>query len=356
MKQRETSSSSSSSKAYVAMARREKSPARLAWLTVCAIALTLACLVRGANAAENAADYPSRQITLINPFAAGGPTDLIARVVAQALGDVFGKPVVVEDRPGAGGDVAFTAVAHSAPDGYTLAAVDISLVTVPLVQAHAGYDPIKDFRMVGPTTHSTLAFLVAPATPPSTIADFVAMVQRDPNAVTLAHPGIGSTPYLGCVSFSQAAKIKPLLVPYGGMAPATTDLMSNRITGLFTAPSGGISLARAGKVKMLAVMGKKRLSEMPAVPTFAEAGLTLAGFEEGTWYGIGAPAGTPDAIIAKLNAALNRVLESKGVADRLAASDIFVQTGTAAAFQNFVSDQYAFWKKTIATAGLKAQE
>jgi tripartite-type tricarboxylate transporter receptor subunit TctC len=221
----------------------------------CVAALAVVFSFNGARAAEVAADFPSRQITLINPFAAGGPTDLIARVVGEALGDVLGKPVVVEDRPGAGGGVGFGAVARSAPDGYTLAAVDISLVTVPLVQAQASYDPIKDFRMVGMTARSTLAFLVAPSTPASNIADFLAMARRDPSAVTLAHPGIGSTPYLGALSFSQAANVKPLLVPYQGMAPATTDLMGNRITGLFTAPSGGISLAREGKVKMLAVMG-----------------------------------------------------------------------------------------------------
>ncbi len=330
--------------------------ARLACQAGCVAALAIAFSLNGARAAEDAADFPSRQITLINPFAAGGPTDLIARVVGEALGDVLGKPVVVEDRPGAGGGVGFVAVAHSAPDGYTLAAVDISLVTVPLVQAQASYDPIKDFRMVGMTTRSTLAFLVAPSTPASNIADFLAMARRDPNAVTLAHPGIGSTPYLGALSFSQAAHIKPLLVPYQGMAPATTDLMSNRITGLFTAPSGGISLARDGKVKMLAVMGQQRLSEAPDVPAFAEAGLTLPGFEQGTWYGIAAPAGTPDAIVAKLNAALNKALQSKAVADRLAASDIFVQQSAPAEFQQFVSDQFAFWKKTIATAGLKADE
>jgi len=252
--------------------------------------------------------------------------------------------------------VGFAAVAHSTPDGYTLVAVDISLVTVPLVQAQASYDPTRDFRMVGMTTRSTLAFLVAPATPASNVADFLTMTQRDPSAVTLAHPGIGSTPYLGALSFSQAAKVKPLLVPYQGMAPATTDLMSNRITGLFTAPSGGISLAREGKVKILAVMGQKRLSEAPDVPAFGETGLTVPGFEQGTWYGIAAPAGTPDAIIAKLNAALNKALERKTVAERLAASDIFVQQSSAAEFQQFVSDQFAFWKMTIATAGLKADE
>ncbi len=247
-------------------------------------------------------------------------------------------------------------MAHAAPDGYTLVAVDISLVTVPLVQAQASYDPIKDFRMVGPTSRSTLALLVAPASPASTVADFVAMTQRDPGAVTLAHPGIGSTPHLGALSFSQAAKVKPVLVPYQGMAPATTDLISNRISGLFTAPSGGISLAREGKVKMLAVMGQQRLSEMPDVPAFAETGLMLAGFEKGTWYGIAAPAGTPDAVIAKLNAALNKALEREAVADRLAASDIFVQQGSADAFEKFVADQSVFWKKTIATAGLKSDD
>jgi tripartite-type tricarboxylate transporter receptor subunit TctC len=331
-------------------------PVRRSARIACAAALLTGCLVFGANAADDAADYPSRQITLINPFAAGGPTDLIARVVAEALGDVLGKPVVVEDRPGAGGGVGFNAVAHAAPDGYTLAAVDISLVTVPLVQAQATYDPIKDFRVVGPTARSTLAFLVAPGVPVSNVADFVAMTKRDPGAVTLAHPGIGSTPHLGALSFSQAAQVKPVLVPYQGMAPATTDLLSNRITGLFTAPSGGISLAREGKVKMLAVMGRQRLSEMPDVPAFSETGLRLAGFEQGTWYGIAAPAGTPDAIVAKLNAALNKALESKAAADRLASSDIFVQQGSADEFQKFVSDQSTFWKKTIAAAGLKSDE
>jgi tripartite-type tricarboxylate transporter receptor subunit TctC len=337
-------------------ARNAARPDRRFVQACCIATLALSCLGPEARAAETAAEYPSRQITLVNPFAAGGPTDLIARVVGQALGDVLGKPVVVEDRPGAGGAVGFSAIAHAAPDGYMLAAVDISFVTVPLVQAHVNYDPGKDFRMIGPTTRSTLSFLVAPEVPASNVADFLAVARRDPDAVKLAHPGLGSTPYLGALSFSQAAKLKPVLVPYQGMAPATTDLMSNRITGLFTAPSGGISLAKEGKVKMLAVMGRHRLSEMPDVPAFSETGLSLAGFEEGTWYGIAAPAGTPDEIVAKLNDALNKALADKSVAGRLAASDIFVQQGSAQDFQKFVLDQFAYWKQTIAAAGLKAEE
>ena len=139
------------------------------------------------------------------------------------------------------------------------------------------------------------------------------------------------------------------------MAPATTDIISNRITGLFTAPSGGISLAKEGKVKMLAVIGRQRLSEMPDVPAFSETGLKLAGFEEGTWYGIAAPAGTPDDIVAKLNAALNKALEDKSVAERLAASDIFVRRAPRR-FPKIRFGSICLWKKTIATAGLKAEE
>ena len=181
------------------------------------------------------------------------------------------------------------------------------------------------------------------------------MTKRDPGAVTLAHPGIGSTPYLGALSFSQAAQVKPVLVPYQGMAPATTDLAGNRITGLFTAPSGGISLAREGKVKMLAVMGRQRLSEMPDVPAFSETGLTLPGFEQGTWYGIAAPAGTPDAIVAKLNAALKRPCRARRSRTAWRVRH-FRPAGLGRRIPEVCIGSFAFWKKTIAAAGLKSDE
>jgi tripartite-type tricarboxylate transporter receptor subunit TctC len=304
--------------------------------------LLAALLVPVVAQAQSATDYPVRPITLLVPFAAGGPVDVIARTAADALSKELNQTVVVENKPGAGGAIAFSSVAHAKPDGYTLVSVDMSFAVLSHFQQHTGFDPLKDFKMIGQTTRSTLVLVVPADSKTGDVASFIANAKAS-HDVSLATAGPGSTPHLAALSFSRAAKIDPLMVPYRGMTPAVTDLLGGRVTGAFVGPQSAVGLVKEKKLKILAVIGQKRLEIAKDVPTFAEKGLDLPGFKQGTWYGLAAPAGTPDAIINKLNAALNRALLKPEVQKRLQPLGIFVATTTPSAFDAFVHEQVLSW-------------
>jgi tripartite-type tricarboxylate transporter receptor subunit TctC len=307
--------------------------------------LLIPLLVSSAAVAQPAdgADYPTRPITLIVPFAAGGPVDLIARTAADALSKELKQRVVVENKGGAGGAIGFSYVAHANPDGYTIGSVDMSFAVLSHFQDHTGYDPLKDFKMIGQTTRSTLVLVVPASSGTSDLASFIKKARKPSAGTSLATAGAGSTPHLAALSFSLAAKIDPLMVPYRGMTPAVTDLLAGRVTGAFVGPQSAIGLAKEKKLKILAAIGQERLDIAKDVPTFAEKGFDLPGFKQGTWYGLAAPAGTPDAIVNKLNAALNRALAEPYVQKRLQPLGIYVATTTPSGFDSFVHDQVMSW-------------
>ena len=312
---------------------------------VLSLLLLVALLLPPGAKAQGANDYPARPITLVVPFAAGGPVDLIARTAADALSKEINQTVVVENKGGAGGAIAFSYVAHAKPDGYTIVSVDMSFAVLSHFQSHAGFDPLQDFKMIGQTTRSTLVLVVPADSKTGDLASFIANARKSGHDVSLATAGPGSTPHLAALSFSRAAKIDPLMVPYRGMTPAVTDLLGGRVTGAFVGPQSAVGLVKEKKLKMLAAIGQERLEMAKNVPTFAEKGLDLPGFKQGTWYGLAAPAGTPAAIINKLNAALNRALHKPEVQERLRPLGIFVATTTPAAFQSFIHDQVLSWNE-----------
>lgn len=319
------------------------------WLTQVAIA---AALVQALSTPVHAADdYPSRPVTVVVPFAAGGPVDLIGRTVAQALSEEIGKTVVVENRVGAAGAIGVSSVGRSAADGYTLLITDISFVAAPQVQPTVGYDPLKDFRMVGSVARSTLVLATGPKVKATSVAAFVEEAKQLGDKLAFGHSGLGSTPYLAALAFIQAAKIDPLLVSYRGMAPALNDLVSGQISAGFPGPGAALTLAPNG-VHVLAVIGDQRSPRAPQVPTFSELGYQLRGFEKGTWYGLAAPAATPDAIIEKLNAALRRALAKPDVAQRLEPSDIVPAASSPKEFDDAMRAQVDAWKALVAAANL----
>jgi tripartite-type tricarboxylate transporter receptor subunit TctC len=312
-------------------------------LSVLSCILLLVAQTAPSHAQGAAESFPSRPITLVVPFAAGGPVDVIARTVAEGLGREIGENVVIENKPGAGGAIAFSSVARAPADGYTLVAVDMSFAVISHFQPQVGYDPIKDFKMVGQTTSSTLVLVVPADSKARDLASFIELARKSDQQLSLATAGLGSTPHLAALSFSKAAKIDPLMVPYRGMTPAVTDLIAGRVAGAFVGPQSAIGLAKDNKLRILASIGEARLSTMKEVPTFAEKGLALPGFKRGTWYGIAAPAGTPAEIVSKLNAALNRALGKTELSDRLTPLDIFVQKTSPAEFDAFIKDQVSLW-------------
>ena len=329
-----------------------------------ALVLAISCIAAGvvgttstakSQTAETAATYPSRTITFLVGFAPGGPTDVIARAVATPLSEALGKPIVIENRAGAGGGLAAAALARAAPDGYTLGSYDISLIVAPLIAANAGYDAVKDFSPIVLTARTPLSMVVSPSLPYKTVAELVAAAKQKPDDLKLAHSGVGSPPHLGASAFLQATGTKMLLVPYRGAAPAIQDVVAGHVSMLFTAPSTSIALTREGKVRMLGIMGRERMKSMPDVPTLLESGVSMGGLDNNQWFGIAAPAGTRPDIVAKINAATNRILSDKALQERVAKLEFTVAGGTVEELSSLGRAQADFWRKTLTAIGIKPE-
>lgn len=257
--------------------------------------------------AQVADDYPRSAVTMIVGWTAGGPADGVARMVAAEMGKHLGQSVVIDNKSGAGGNIGSVAAARAKPDGYT-----VMLATVAshglnsALYDNIGYDPIKDFAPVGLINTSPSTMLVPMDSPFKTVQDFIEHARQNPGKLTYASGGIGSSQHLAGASFKMRTDIDILHVPFRGTAPALTDLMAGRVDMIIT--TGAIAPIMSGKVRPLAITAKERIPALPEVPTFDEAG--VKGFFMESWYGIVAPAGTPRPILAKLNEALAKSLES----------------------------------------------
>jgi tripartite-type tricarboxylate transporter receptor subunit TctC len=319
--------------------------------------LGLAALLAGApaHAQESAATYPSRQITFLVGFAAGGPTDVIARAVAVPLAEELGKPIVIENRPGGGGSTAALALSRAAPDGYTLGSFDIAMIVGPNLVAGATYDPVKDFRPIVVSARTPLSFVGANALPAKTVGELVALAKAKPDEIKLAHSGVGSPPHLGAVAFLLATGTKMTLVPYRGAAPAIQDIVAGHVGLLFTAPSTSIALGRDGKVRILGVTGHQRMKSMPEVPTLRESGVDMGALDANQWFGIAAPAGTPDYVVTRINTAVNKVLKDPALQEKIGKLEFTVAGGTPEEAAALGRTQSEFWRKTLAATGIKPQ-
>ena len=318
-------------------------------------AFGIAELSTGTSAQEQAANYPNRPVTFLVGFAPGGPTDVIARAVAAPLQEELGQPVVIENRPGGGGSTAALALSRAIPDGYTLGSFDVAMVVGPSIASGATYDPIKDFRPIVVSARSPLSFVGANALPAKTVSDIIALAKAKPDELKLAHSGIGSPPHLGAVAFLQATATQMVLVPYRGAAPAIQDVVAGHVGLLFTAPSTSISLGREGKVRILGVTGHERMKSMPEVPTLLESGVDMGGLDANQWFGIAAPAGAPDYVVARINAAVNKLLKDKALQEKISALEFTVAGGTPDEAAALGRSQAEFWKKTLAAIGIKPQ-
>lgn len=313
----------------------------------CCLILAASTAISGFIASASADTYPSRNITLVVAFPPGGPPDVVARIVAPMVGDILGKPIVVENRPGASTTIAASSVARAEPDGHTLLTADLSLVVSPFVVPTVTYDPTKDFKLIVQTARTGVTMVIDPNTPNKTVADLVAAAKKDPASIKAAHTGIGTPPHLGLISFLQATGTEVLQVPYKGSALAIQDIVAGHITLLCTGPSTSISLAKEGKVRMLATTGTKRLAELPDVPTFAESGVDMGGMKGGQYFGLAVPAATPDTIVDKINAAVNKTLQDPTIRQKLEAVAFEPVGGTAAEFSAFFKDQFTYWKTAM---------
>ncbi len=274
-------------------------------LSTAAIA-TLAGMAAPAFAQSN---YPSKPIRLVVPFAAGGTTDLSARLVAEFAGRELGQTIVVDNKGGAGGSIGMEQVARSAPDGYTIGMATVSTHgSNPAVYPKLGYDPIKDFAPVTNVVAIPSIFAVHPSVPAKTMQEFVALAKANPGKYTFASPGAGSLGHVNIENFMTLARIDLLHVPYKGAGLALNDAVAGQVNAITDNLSTTLPHVKSGRLRALAVLGAQRSAQLPNVPTYAELGYKDMG--EGGWFGIVAPAGTPQPVVDKLNAAIHKAMQN----------------------------------------------
>ena len=311
-------------------------------------------LVAAALAAPALAqDYPTRPITLIVPYAAGGGNDVMARVVADKMGAALGQPIVVENRGGAGGSIATRAIAHAPADGYTLGLGGTGTLAIdPSLYPNVGYDPRKDFAPIGLIATSALVVLVHPSVAAKTIPELIALARQEGGKLTYASAGVGSGIHLGTELFASMAGIKLTHIPYKGSAPALTDLLGGHVAIYFSSLPPAIGLVKDGKARALAVTGPERSKIFPDLPTVAEA--ALPGYAAVLHYGIVAPGGTPKPVVAKPAAALRGAIASRDVASKIAADGGGLMGMTPEEYAADIDREEAKWSEVVRRSGAKA--
>lgn len=314
---------------------------------------SLACLgaLIGAStaAAQTDSDYPNRTITITNLYTPGGGTDVVARAIGQKLSEKWKVPVIIKSKPGAGGTIAAAYVARQRPDGYSLFITDVSYSIVPSMYTKLAYDPLKDLVPVSLLCTVTQALTINPEIlPVNSIAELVAAAKKDPNKLTYASAGIGSLTHIGAEMFKTSAGVDIQHVPYRGAVPAITDVVAGRVNMYFGALATPLPQIEAGKLRALAVMQNHRSPLLPNVPSIVEAGYPDLDF--GAYYGIFAPAGTPQAILNMLAAGIKEALDTpevKKTLDTLATEAVGAGPDQFAAF---LQTDIERWRKAVQTA------
>lgn len=295
-------------------------------------------------------DYPARPITLVAAFPAGGPTDINARIFADALSRALDTPVIVVNRGGAGGNIGATAVAGAAPDGYTLLYNTSAIVIAPTFHADPGFDPIRDFAPVGLTATVPLVLVTNPSLPAHNVAQFIDYAKARPGKLNYGSAGYGTITHLAPALFVAQAGIDVQHVPYRGSAPALTDLAGGQVQMGIDTLNTVLPYVEDGRLRALAVASAQRDARLPAVPTLDEA-LGEAGFEMSAWQGIVAPAGTPKEIVSRLNAQINRIVADPEVRRRLAVTGSEPLGGSIEHYARFLASEQQRWAEVANRAG-----
>lgn len=298
-----------------------------------------------------AESYPARPITLVVPYAAGGPTDVVARVVGQKLASLLKVSVVVDDRSGAGGILGSRLVQRAAPDGYTLLLGTASTHAInPLLMRDPPYNPAADFVPVAMVGFSPIILFVNPSSPAHTLSELIQLLRKPGSNNFYGTAGAGTITHLTSELFLKQAGAEATHVPYRGQAPALNDLLANQLTFVMDSSASITPYILSGSVRALGIASKKRSPAMPDVPTMAEAG--MPGFEASTWTVIFAPTGTPPAIVTLLNTAVNAALQDKEVAQKLIKIGVELDPGDPAQVASFVRSQTDFWKPIARQSGV----
>jgi tripartite-type tricarboxylate transporter receptor subunit TctC len=306
-------------------------------------------LLTGA-APSMAQGYPNRPVRVVVGFPAGGPTDVIARLVAQSLSDRLGQQFFVENIGGAGGNTAAGQVARVNPDGYTIMAISTGFLVNPSLYAKVPYDPVKDFSAVTLVAVSPNVVVVNPQVPAKTLPELVQLIRNNPGKYSYAGPGVGSTPHLGGELFRLTYKLDLVHVPFTGAAPAVQSTVGGHTPIAFTALPSSLSAIQSGQVRAIGIAAKERAAQLPDVPTFAEQG--FPGFETSTWFSLFAPRGTAKDIVDQLNGYVRELAGDADAKKRLAANFIDPAVMTAGEFADLVKADAAKWERIVREAGV----
>jgi tripartite-type tricarboxylate transporter receptor subunit TctC len=318
------------------------------WLFRCAAS----ALVAAFAAAAWAQPYPSRPIRIVVPFPAGGTTDLIARAAGQKLTESLGQPVVVDNRPGAGGNIGAELVAKSPPDGYTLLMGTVGTHAINAsLYPKMPYDHVRDFAPIILVAGVPNVLVVNPSLPVNSVQELIAYGKANPGKLNFASSGNGTSIHLSGELFKTMTGVQMAHIPYKGSSPALQDLAGGQVQLMFDNLPSALPLIKAGRLKALAVTSKTRAPALPDVPTVAESG--LPGFEASSWFGLLAPAGTPQPVIAKVNAEIARWLATPEAREKLTAQGANVVGGTPEDFARHIAAETAKWQKVVKESGAK---
>lgn len=300
-----------------------------------------------------AQEYPSRPVRLVVPYAAGGPVDIVGRIVGQKLSEEFHHQVIVDNRAGGGGNIALEIVARAAPDGYTLLMGANGVIAInPSLYKTMPVDTQKDFAPISMVASSPMILVVHPSVAAGSVKDLIALAKARPGAINYASSGSGSTAHLSSELFKSMARINMVHVPYKGAGPALTDLVGGQVQVMFTGVSSTLPFVKSGKLKALAVSSEKRLPLLPDMPTVAES---LPGYEVLTWYGVFAPAATPKAIVDRLHTTLVEIIATPDAKAKLTALGADAQTSTPQEFAQAVRRETAKWARIVKESGARAE-
>lgn len=316
-----------------------------------------ACLVAASQLCAGTAyaqkSFPTKPVRIISPFSAGGSTDIIARMLAQKFNEAWGQPVVVENRPGAGGNLGAEAVAKAAPDGHTLLLSASSVSINPSLYAKMPFDTAKDLAPVGLTGTVPNILVVHPSLPVQTVPQFIALAKKQPDTLSYASGGSGTGSHLIAELFQHTVGIRLVHVPYKGSGPSTLALLTGECVSAFNNMIAAIPHVQAGRMRAIAVTSAERAALLPQVPTIAESG--VRGFEADSWYGVYTTGGSPQEAVSALNAELNRVLDLPDIREKFHALGITTKKLTVAQMQAFMRAEMAKWAKVVALAKAKVE-
>jgi tripartite-type tricarboxylate transporter receptor subunit TctC len=313
-------------------------------------ALCLLCL--GLAFGVQAAPFPDKPVNLMVGFTPGTSVDIIARLLGQKLGELWGQSVVVENRAGAGGNIAAGYVARSAPDGYTILLVNNSMAISPSLYRRLNYNP-RDLKAVTLVSSMPFALVVAPTSKATSLQQFIAQAKAAPGQLDFGSGGVGNTDHMTGELFAETAGLKMVHVPYKGGTEAMTDVMSGRISMYFAGVAACLPLVKAGKLKAIATTGAQRSPALPNVPTFAESG--MPDFQATLWNGLAVPAGTPPDVIEKIAADTDKVLRMPDVRQRMAQLGLSIEGGPPSRFQTLLDAETARWAEVVKKTGIQLQ-